>query len=140
MKTAYLLAAFAPLFGAVVAGFFGRRIGRAGAHWVTILGVAVSMCASFWVLRDVLAGNTFNGTLYTWMEVGGLKLELGFLIDRLTAVMLIVAGASKVAPVAGAVMLTVGGMEAFTVTLTMLDSVGRPLIPIGPTLHRLLRS
>ena len=77
MKTAYLLAAFAPLFGAVVAGFFGRRIGRAGAHWVTILGVAVSMFASFWVLRDVLAGNTFNGTLYAWSVIGDLKLEVG---------------------------------------------------------------
>ena len=85
MKTAYLLAAFAPLFGAVVAGFFGRRIGRAGAHWVTILGVAVSMFASFWVLRDVLAGNTFNGTLYAWSVIGDLKLEVGFLIDKLIA-------------------------------------------------------
>ena len=90
MKTAYLLAAFAPLFGAVVAGFFGRRIGRAGAHWVTILGVAVSMCASFWVLRDVLAGNTFNGTLYAWSVIGDLKLEVGFLIDSLTATMMCV--------------------------------------------------
>jgi len=90
MKTAYLLAAFAPLFGAVVAGFFGRRIGRAGAHWVTILGVTVSMCASFWVLRDVLAGNTFNGTLYAWSVIGDLKLEVGFLIDSLTATMMCV--------------------------------------------------
>ncbi len=90
MKTAYLLAAFAPLFGAVVAGFFGRRIGRAGAHRVTILGVAVSMLASFWVFRDVQAGNTFNGTLYAWSVIGDLKLEVGFLIDTLTATMMCV--------------------------------------------------
>ncbi len=90
MKTLYLIIPFAPLLGALVAGLFGRAIGRAGAHWVTILGVAVSLVCSMLVLQDVLAGHTFNGTLYTWMEAGGLKLELGFLIDRLTAVMMVV--------------------------------------------------
>jgi hypothetical protein len=65
MKTAYLLAAFAPLVGAIVAGLFGRTIGRAGAHTVTILGVAVRSVASAWTLSDVLAGNTFNGTACT---------------------------------------------------------------------------
>ena len=64
MKTAYLLAAFAPLAGAILAGLFGRQIGRAGAHTVTIAGVAVSFAASLWTLFDVLQGNTFNGTLY----------------------------------------------------------------------------
>ena len=90
MKTLYLIIPFAPLLGALVAGLFGRAIGRAGAHLVTILGVAVSLVCSMLVLQDVLAGHTFNGTLYTWMEAGGLKLELGFLIDRLTAVMMVV--------------------------------------------------
>ena len=90
MKTLYLIIPFAPLIGAVVAGLFGRAIGRAGAHWVTILGVAVSFVCSVLVLQDVLAGQSFNGTLYTWMEAGGLKMELGFLIDRLTAVMMVV--------------------------------------------------
>ncbi len=90
MKTLYLIVPFAPLLGAIVAGLFGRAIGRAGAHSVTILGVAVSLVCSLLVLQDVLAGQTFNGSLYTWMEAGGLKLELGFLIDRLTAVMMVV--------------------------------------------------
>jgi NADH-quinone oxidoreductase subunit L len=90
MKTLYLIIPFAPLLGAIVAGLFGKAIGRAGAHWVTILGVAVSFVCSVLVMQDVLAGNTFNGTLYTWMEAGGLKLEIGFLVDRLTAVMMIV--------------------------------------------------
>ena len=90
MKTLYLIIPFAPLIGAILAGLMGRAIGRAGAHWITILGVAISFVCSVLVMRDVLAGNTFNGTLYPWMEVGGLKLEIGFLIDRLTAVMLIV--------------------------------------------------
>ncbi len=90
MKTAYLLAAFAPLVGAIVAGLAGRRIGRSGAHWVTILGVAVSFAASVWTLFDVLAGNTFNGTLYAWSLIGDVKFEVGFLVDSLTATMMCV--------------------------------------------------
>ncbi|MBW6494821.1 MAG: NADH-quinone oxidoreductase subunit L [Burkholderiaceae bacterium] len=90
MKTAYLLAAFAPLVGAIIAGLWGRKIGRAGAHWVTILGVAVSFFASLWTMSDVLAGNTFNGTLYSWATIGSVKLEVGFLIDTLTVTMMAV--------------------------------------------------
>ncbi len=90
MKTAYLLAAFAPLVGAIVAGLFGRLVGRAGAHTVTIAGVAVSFLASLWTLVDVLQGNTFNGTLYEWATVGGIRMEVGFLIDTLTATMMCV--------------------------------------------------
>jgi len=90
MKTAYLLAAFAPLVGAIVAGLFGRVVGRAGAHTVTIAGVAISFAASLWTLFDVLQGNTFNGTLYQWATAGGVNLEVGFLIDTLTATMMCV--------------------------------------------------
>ena len=90
MKTAYLLVPFAPLIGAIVAGLFGRTIGRTLTHWVTIVGVFVSMMASLWVLRDVLAGNTFNGPLYTWSLAGGVEFEIGFLIDSLTATMMCV--------------------------------------------------
>ena len=71
MKTAYLLAAFAPLIGAIVAGLFGRTVGRAGAHTVTIAGVAISFAASLYTLFDVLQGNTFDGSLYTWASIGG---------------------------------------------------------------------
>jgi NADH-quinone oxidoreductase subunit L len=90
MKTAYLLVPFAPLVGALVAGFLGRTIGRTLTHWVTILGVFVSLMASLWVLRDVLAGNTFNGPLYIWSLAGGVSFEVGFLIDSLTATMMCV--------------------------------------------------
>jgi NADH-quinone oxidoreductase subunit L len=90
MKTAYLIVPFAPLVGALIAGLFGRTIGRALSHTVTILGVLVSLIASVTVLRDVLAGNTFNGPLYTWAVVDGLKFEVGFLIDSLTATMMCV--------------------------------------------------
>jgi len=90
MKTAYLLAAFAPLAGALLAGLFGRTIGRAGAHTVTIAGVAIAFFASMWTLADVLQGTTFNGTVYSWATIGGVKLEVGFLIDTLTATMMCV--------------------------------------------------
>jgi NADH-quinone oxidoreductase subunit L len=90
MKAVYLLIPLAPLFGAIVAGLFGRAIGRAGAHWVTILSVLVSFLASCWVLADVLAGNTFNGSVYTWITMGETRLEIGFLIDRLSALMMVV--------------------------------------------------
>ena len=90
MQKIYLLTVLAPLIGAMVAGFGGRLVGRAGAHTVTILGVLVSTICSFVVLADVLNGNLFDGTVYTWAVVGGLRLEVGFLIDPLTATMMVV--------------------------------------------------
>ena len=90
MKFLYLLVPLAPLVGAIVAGLFGRAVGRSGAHIVTIAGVTVSLVASLVVLFDVLAGNTFNGAVYTWAEVAGLKFEIGFLIDTLSATMMVV--------------------------------------------------
>jgi NADH-quinone oxidoreductase subunit L len=90
MTNLYLLVPLAPLIGAILAGFFGKSIGRVGAHTVTIAGVAVSLVASLIILADVLAGNTFNGPVYTWAQVAGLKLEIGFLIDTLSATMMVV--------------------------------------------------
>ena len=80
----------APLAGAVIAGFFGKTIGRAGAHSVTIVGVLTSFIISLLVLNDVLAGARFNATIYEWMKLGGLTMEIGFLIDGLTAMMMVV--------------------------------------------------
>ena len=87
MKTAYLLVPFAPLVGAMVAG---RAIGKKATHRVAILGVLVSLLASLWVMHDVSQGNTFNGALYSWAVIGKLKMEVGFLIDQLTAMMMVV--------------------------------------------------
>ena len=67
MQQLYLLVPLAPLAGSLIAGLFGKTIGRAGAHWVTILGVAISFFASCYIFMDVLAGNNFNGPVYTWM-------------------------------------------------------------------------
>src|SRR2546428_5189264 len=86
----YLLVPLAPLAGALIAGLGGRRIGRAGAHWVTIIGVAISFAASCLVFLDVLDGAVFNGPVYTWLVSNGTRFEIGFLIDRLSALMMVV--------------------------------------------------
>ncbi|MEP7139588.1 MAG: NADH-quinone oxidoreductase subunit L, partial [Caldimonas sp.] len=81
----------APLVGALVAGLFGKQVGRAGAHSVTILGVLVSFLISAWVLYAVAVdGARFNATIYEWMRVGPLRMEVGFLIDGLSAMMMCV--------------------------------------------------
>jgi NADH-quinone oxidoreductase subunit L len=86
-----LIIALAPLAGALVAGLAGQAVGRRGAHSVTILGVLVSFIGSAAVLYDVaLHGARFDATIYEWMVVGGLKMEIGFLIDGLSAMMMCV--------------------------------------------------
>ncbi len=80
----------APLVGAIVAGFFGKAVGRRGAHVVTILGVFISFVISSMVLREVMDGARFNATIYEWMKLGGLTMEIGFLVDGLTAMMMVV--------------------------------------------------
>jgi len=90
MKTLYLLVPLAPLAGAVIAGLFGRQVGRTGAHCVAIAGVLASFVLSVMVFQDVQAGHTFNGTVYTWMQAGGVNFEVGFLIDKLSVLMMLV--------------------------------------------------
>ncbi len=90
MKLSYLIVPFAPLIGAILAGFFGKQIGRKGAHTAAILGVLVSFIVSILIAIDVANGETFNGPLYHWMTSGGLRFEVGFLIDRLTVTMMLV--------------------------------------------------
>ncbi|MDO9598353.1 MAG: NADH-quinone oxidoreductase subunit L, partial [Azoarcus sp.] len=90
MQKLYLLVPLAPLAGAILAGLFGKLIGRAGAHVATILGVAIAFATSVVIFQDVQAGNTFNGTLYTWMQAGGIDFEVGFQIDALTVMMMLV--------------------------------------------------
>ncbi|MEA3411827.1 MAG: NADH-quinone oxidoreductase subunit L [Pseudomonadota bacterium] len=92
MEGIYLAIPLAPLAGSIVAGLFGRQIGRAGAHTVTILGVAVSFVLSLIVFNHIAiqGAEPFNGTVYTWMVSEGITFRIGFLIDQLTAVMLVV--------------------------------------------------
>lgn len=97
LSAATLLAVpLAPLAGAVLAGILGTKfggnwIGRRMSHTLTILGVFVAFVLSAMTLKSVaLDGARFNETLYTWMVVGGLKMEIGFLVDGLTAMMMCV--------------------------------------------------
>ena len=91
-----LTVALAPLVGAVLAGilgtsFGGNVIGRRASHSVTTLGVLISFVVAAITLQSVVVdGARFNETIYTWMVVGGLKMEIGFLVDGLTAMMMCV--------------------------------------------------
>ena len=79
-----------PLIAAIVAGLFGSRIGRSAAHWLTILAVGSSFLLSFSLLLNSLSGDfyTENYTLYTWAISGDLRMEIGFLVDRLSLLMM----------------------------------------------------
>ena len=93
--TTLLAVPMAPLLGSALAGLFGtqfggNRIGRGLSHSLTIAGVFIAFIISALTLNDVMAGARFNETLYTWMTVGGLKMEVGFMIDGLTAMMMCV--------------------------------------------------
>jgi len=90
MQLLYLLVPLAPLVGAIIAGLLGWLIGRRATHWVAIIGMTVSTVAAFLVFRDVAAGNAFDGPVYTWITTGDISLEIGFLIDRLSATMMLV--------------------------------------------------
>ena len=90
MQNLYLLVPLAPLVGAILAGLFGKTLGRVWSHRITITLVAVSFAASVAIFRDVLAGHQFNGTVYKWMTSGDTSFEVGFLIDRLTVLMMLV--------------------------------------------------
>jgi NADH-quinone oxidoreductase subunit L len=79
-----------PLLAAIVAGLFGRRIGRAGAHTVTILGVAVSFALSLHVLKQIYWDGVpaFDGSVYSWLVSDDVRIQVGFLVDRLSALMM----------------------------------------------------
>ncbi|MBI3728110.1 MAG: NADH-quinone oxidoreductase subunit L [Burkholderiales bacterium] len=85
----------APLVGSAIAGllgtkFFGNVVGRKVSHTVTILGVLIALIISCMTLSAVMDGGTYNETLYQWMKVGNMKLEVGFMVDSLTAMMMCV--------------------------------------------------
>jgi len=90
MHSLYLIVPLAPLLGAIAAGLFGKWLGRTWSHRITISLVAVSFFASVAIFNDVLAGNTFNGPIYTWLTSGDTSFQVGFLIDKLTVTMMLV--------------------------------------------------
>jgi len=92
MYSYYLTIVLAPLAAAIVVGLAGWKIGRAGAHWITILAVGLSCTLSLYVLYQMYWGGaqSENISVYTWAVTDGLRMEVGFLIDRLTAFMMAV--------------------------------------------------
>ncbi len=92
MKFIYTLIPLAPLFAAIAAGFFGKKLGRVNSHRVTIAGVGVAFLLSCFAFTKVVMGDApvFNETLYTWMVSGGISFEIGFLVDKLTVLMMLV--------------------------------------------------
>ncbi|MFL6600008.1 MAG: NADH-quinone oxidoreductase subunit L [Steroidobacteraceae bacterium] len=90
--TLLVLIAVLPLIGAILAGLFGRVIGRVGAHTVTILAVATSFVLSLHVLKQIYLDGVpaFDGPVYTWLLSDGVRFDVGFLIDRLSTLMMVV--------------------------------------------------
>ena len=82
----------APLFAALSAGLFGKQIGRSGVHWLTSGAVGLSFFLSALVFWRVVIGSeeTYNANLYQWLSSGGINFHIGFLVDELTATMMIV--------------------------------------------------
>jgi NADH-quinone oxidoreductase subunit L len=92
VETVYLAVVLSPLLAAIIVGLFGAQVGRSGAHWISITGVAISFALSALVLKDVAwdGAPVFNETVYRWASIGGINMEVGFLIDHLTALMITV--------------------------------------------------
>src|SRR3954467_1361844 len=90
LKELAVIIAFAPLVGAMIAGLGGRWVSRRAAHSVTIFSVLLSFLASCVVFFRVLEGEMLNTTVYPWLTVADYRFQVGFLIDRLTALMMIV--------------------------------------------------
>ena len=90
IQSYYLLVPFAPLLGAIVAGLFGKLLGRKMTHRIVIALVGLSLFSSIRIFQDVMAGHMFNGPVYTWLTSGDTSFHVGFLIDRLTVTMMLV--------------------------------------------------
>ncbi|MCX7055165.1 MAG: NADH-quinone oxidoreductase subunit L [Proteobacteria bacterium] len=91
MEQTLLIIVLAPLVASVIAGFFGQRIGRVATHSITIAGVAIACALSVKVLLGLLNGApVFDGAVYTWLVSDGIRMEVGFLVDLLTALMMVV--------------------------------------------------
>lgn len=83
--------ALAPLIGSIIAGLFGKQVGKEWSHRAATAGVAIAFILSAWVLKLVVVdGQTYNQQVYQWLQVGSLSLEVGFMVDALTAMMMVV--------------------------------------------------
>ncbi len=90
MQHLYLAIPLLPLIAAIIVGLFGSLMPRATSHWLTIFGVGLSFAMSVCVLQDAMQGHVYNQTVYTWLTSGDVNFEVGFLIDNLSAMMMVV--------------------------------------------------
>lgn len=91
IKQLSLITVLSPLLGACIAGFFAKKMGVRGAHIVTIFFMCISLIASIFIFKlTTIDGNTFSGPIYTWAISGSFHFDVGFLIDRLTAIMMLI--------------------------------------------------
>ena len=90
MQQIYLAIPLLPLLAAIVVGLFGKLLPRATAHILTILGVGASFVLSLYVLNDAISSAPYNEPVYSWLKSGNFSFEIGFLIDRLSAMMMVV--------------------------------------------------
>ena len=90
MQQIYLAIPLLPLLAAIIVGLFGKQLPRAAAHVVTILGVGASFALSVIALNDAMTAAPYNETVYSWLKSGNFSFEIGFLIDRLSAMMMVV--------------------------------------------------
>ena len=141
MENIYLTIVLAPLAGAILAGLFGKQLGRVGAHTVTILGVGVSFLLSLVVFKYiVIDGNeAFNGPVYTWMVSEGINMQVGFLVDNYS-LRTVFAWVAALQAVFFALMVQLSGIAALLVAMAfMLVVFGQ--IPINDVLiGRMARS
>ena len=91
-ETACLITVTAPLTSAVLVGFFGKKVGKNFTNFLAIGGVVISMLLSFYLVYELVFNNrpVLNKNLYTWIASGDFRFQIGFLIDRLTVVMMTV--------------------------------------------------
>ena len=91
-KSLLIAVVLAPLFGSIIAGLFGRQVGRRGAQYVTIGGVMLSCALSIYTFYQLLWGGAspFNENVYTFFQVGNYAAHVGFMVDKLTAMMMVV--------------------------------------------------
>ncbi|MFT7414041.1 MAG: NADH-quinone oxidoreductase subunit L [Methylophagaceae bacterium] len=90
-QTLLLSIVLAPLFGSIIAGLFGNKVGRVWSHRAAVYGVGIAFVLSVWVLKLVaIDGETYNQQVYQWLQAGSLSLEVGFMVDALTAMMMVV--------------------------------------------------
>ncbi|MSP86920.1 MAG: NADH-quinone oxidoreductase subunit L, partial [Methylotenera sp.] len=90
MQQIYLAIPLLPLLAAIVVGLFGKQLPRASAHVLTVLAVGVSFALSLYVLNEAMIAVPYNETIYSWLKSGNFSFEIGFLIDRLSAMMMVV--------------------------------------------------